>query len=123
MKESNPTSFFSLQTKLLYLNYMKRLYSFYSLNPLPCIQELIDHFSTLCNEEEFPAFSTEAKLSFSFTDALYIPVETRRFLANASYMPTLDMKKLPYLSIYATEYVQHTLNEQSIVCVLHSVYI
>lgn len=72
---------------------------------------MIQSFTSLCTEEDYPAFAAEAKLSFSFTDTLYESVENRRTLADSVYSSHLELKKLPYIAVYSASALQHSLKE------------
>lgn len=114
MKSSNSPSFTTIQTKCYFMSIMDKMFLEYSTTHNDRIKELISQFLELCNSEEYLGFVTEVRLSHSFMNDFYIPVEDRRHLADEAYCDQLEMKRFPYLSIYSSRFIRSLVKEKGV---------
>ena len=123
MKESQSPTYSTYLTQCTYLTILNRLYSFYQETKDPQYQHLLHQFTDLCTDGDYPAFTVEARLSHSFIDDFYIPVDDRRSLALSVYSPSLNMKKLNYLSLYSLDCIKTICKEKNaVLCFLLLLY-
>ena len=108
MKESQSPTYSTYLTQCTYLTILNRLYSFYQETKDPQYQHLLYQFTDLCTDGDYPTFTVEARLSHSFID-------DRRSLALSVYSPSLNMKKLNYLSLYSLDCIKTICKEKNTV--------
>lgn len=96
------------------MSIMDRMFLEYSNTHNDRIKELISQFLELCNSEEYLGFVTEVRLSHSFMNDFYIPVEDRRHLADEAFSDQLEMKRFPYLSIYSSRFIRSLVKEKGV---------
>lgn len=114
MKSSNSPSFTTIQTQCYFMSIMDKMFIQYSSNHDIRIKELISQFLELCNSEEYLSFVTEVRLSHSFMNDFYIPVEERRHLADQAFSAQLEMKRFPYLSVYSSRFIRSLVKEKGV---------